>query len=171
MNKYVYRLYKETFPKLFEEEKKLIKQSINGNYQIEHIGSTAVPGLGGKGIIDIMIGTTRDEVKNIVKKAEQLGYIYIPQASIPNRLFLRRPYPDNFETEAAYHLQVVNRESDEWKNALSFRDYLRTHPDDLTKYAKIKQKAAEKADEDKDKYMNIKEGVIKGILKKALVTA
>ncbi len=168
MNKYSYRPYREEFPQIYEQEKELIQRNIKGDFQIEHVGSTAIPGLGGKSIIDIMIGTKKDKMKDIVKQAEKLGYDYIPQASYPNRLFLHKPYPADFDKETAYHLHVANIESDDWKNTITFRDYLKTHHEDLEKYAQIKQQAANTANEDKETYMRIKEGVIKEILKKAV---
>lgn len=171
MNKYSYRPYKFEFPQIYEKEEKLIKKTIKGDYQIEHIGSTAVAGLGGKGIIDIMIGTKKDQMMDIVKQAKKLGYIYIPQASYPNRLFLHKPYPEDFDEKTTYHLHVANIDSDDWKNTIAFRDYLKTHPEDLEKYAQIKQQAANAANEDKETYMRIKEGVIREILNKAVTTS
>lgn len=170
MNKYSYRLYKFEFPQIYDKEKVLIEKSIEGDFQIAHIGSTAVPGLGGKGIIDIMIGTKKDKMKNIVNQAEKLGYVYIPQASYPNRLFLHKPYPEDFDKETTYHLHIANIDSDEWKNTIAFRDYLRAHPEDLEKYAQIKQQASNAANEDKETYMRLKADVIREILKKTVTT-
>lgn len=168
MNKYSYRPYRPEFPEIYNNEETLIKKNIKGDFQIEHVGSTAVPGLGGKGIIDIMIGTKKDTMMDFVKQAEKLGYKYIPQASYPNRLFLHRPYPEDFDKETSYHLHVANIDSDDWKNTIAFRDHLRTHPKDLEKYAKVKKQAANAANEDKEIYMKVKEGVIQEILRKAV---
>lgn len=54
-NKYVFKPYNPVFSKLFETEKKRLSNYLTGLFRIEHVGSTAVPGLGGKGIIDIYI--------------------------------------------------------------------------------------------------------------------
>lgn len=170
VNKYSYRPYKLQYPGIYRKEKALIEANIKRGFQIEHIGSTAVAGLGGKGIIDIMIGTRKDKMKKVVNQAEKLGYVYIPQASYPNRLFLHKPYPEDFDKEIAYHLHIANIDSDEWKNTIAFRDYLRTHPEDLEKYAHIKQQAANTANENKEAYMKLKEDVIREILKKAVTT-
>jgi len=170
MNKYSYRPYREEFPQIYEKEKELIQRNIKGDFQIEHVGSTATPGLGGKSIIDIMIGTKKDKMKDIVKQAEKLGYKYIPQASYPNRLFLHKPYPEDFDKETTYHLHVANIDSDDWKDTIAFRDYLRAHPEDLEKYAQIKQQAANAANEDKETYMRIKESFIQEILRKTVTS-
>lgn len=170
MNKYSYRPYNYKFPQIYKKEKDFIKRNIKGDFKIEHIGSTAVPGLGGKGIVDIMIGIKKNEMMDIVKQAEKLGYNYIPQASYPNRLFLHKPYPKDFDKEIAYHLHIVNIDSDDYKNTIAFRNYLKTHPEDLEKYAQIKQQAADIANEDKETYMKIKEATIKEILKKTVIS-
>ena len=64
MNKYIFKPYHEIFPKLFEQEKLRLSKYLTGEYMIEHIGSTAVPGLGGKGIIDIMISVSKDKMRD-----------------------------------------------------------------------------------------------------------
>lgn len=168
MNKYSFKPYNPLFPEFFENEKDRLLKNISGSYQIEHIGSTAVPNLGGKGVIDIMIGVSED-MKNISQQAQRLGYIFRANASTPQRLFLRTEYPEDFEKEIVFHLHIVPLESNEWRNVLAFRDYLKTHPDDLRRYAEVKQKAAKDSNQDKDKYMNIKEKMIKEILQKALI--
>lgn len=59
MSKYVFKPYNSIFPELFEKEKERLSKYLTGEYQIEHVGSTAVQGLGGKGIIDIYLATPR----------------------------------------------------------------------------------------------------------------
>jgi GrpB-like predicted nucleotidyltransferase (UPF0157 family) len=168
MKKYDFKPYNPNYPAVFEIEKKRLSQFLTGKYQIEHIGSTAVPNLGGKGIVDIMIGVSKDRMEELSKQAQKAGYIFRPLASTPERLFLRTEYPEDFERNVAYHIHITYPESDEWKKPIVFRDYLRTHPEAVKKYSDIKQKAAQKADEDKNVYMKIKESVINEILNKAL---
>ncbi len=168
MKKYEFRPYVSNFPSLFDEEKNRLAQFLTGDCQIEHIGSTAVPGLGGKGIIDIMIAVPKDQMESFSLKAQKAGYIFRPQVSVKGRLFLRTEYPEDFENEKVFHIHITYSESADWKNALAFRDYLKTHPDDLRKYAKFKMRAAQEANQDAETYLSIKEPVIKRILSKAL---
>lgn len=51
------------------------------------------------------------------------------------RLFLRTENPEDFKNEKVFHIHITYSESSDWKNALALRDYLKIHPDDLTKYA------------------------------------
>lgn len=168
MKKYEFKPYNPGFPNLYEEEKNRLAKFLSGDYQIEHIGSTAVPGLGGKGIIDIMIAVSKDQMETISQQTQKAGYIYRPLASTETRLFLRTEYPEDFSKENAYHLHITFPESSDWKESLAFRDYLKTHSEDLNKYADIKKKAAQEANESTDKYKNIKESVLKEIINKAL---
>jgi GrpB-like predicted nucleotidyltransferase (UPF0157 family) len=168
MKKYEFKPYNPDCPKLFSKEMKRLAEALLGEYQIEHIGSTAVPGLGGKGIIDIMIATTRSEMENISEQAQKAGYIFRPLACTKTRLFLRTEYPEDFSNGIAYHLHITFPESADWKEAIAFRNYLRAHPEDLEKYAEIKKQAAQEANENTDKYKSIKEGIIKEIIRKAI---
>lgn len=65
MKKYVFKPYKESFPELFDNEKKRIAALLGTDPVIEHIGSTAVPGLGGKGIIDIAIAVKKENLSQV----------------------------------------------------------------------------------------------------------
>lgn len=135
MKKYEFKVYSSDSPNLFEEEKNRLVQFLSGDYQIEHIGSSAVPGLGGKGIIDIMVAVSRDQMQNICEQAQKAGYLFRPLDSTETRLFLRTEYPEDFQNAKVYHLHITFPESDDWKEAVAFRDYLRTHPKDLKRYA------------------------------------
>lgn len=171
MKKYEFKPYNPAFVKFFEKEKERLSSFLSGDYKIEHIGSTAIPGLGGKGIIDIMIAVPKDQMETFSKQAQKAGYIFRPQASVKDRLFLRTDYPEDFEKEKVFHIHITYPESTDWKNALAFRDYLRTHQDDLNRYAKAKKKAAQEANEDTETYMSIKESILREILTKALVVS
>ena len=168
MKKYQFKPYNPNFPKLFNEEKNRLTNFLAGEYQIEHIGSTAVPGLGGKGIIDIIVAVPKNQMEDVSEQAQKAGYIFRPLASTETRLFLRTEYPGDFSKYTAYHLHVTFPESNDWKEAIAFRDYLKTHPEDLEKYAKVKQQAAQEANEKTEKYKSIKEDIVKEITAKAL---
>ena len=75
-DKYVYKPASCLFPELFQKEKKRIEQACDALLQIEHIGSTAIPGLGGKGIIDIAIATKKHTWEATKLQLQSLGYVY-----------------------------------------------------------------------------------------------
>lgn len=168
MKKYVFKPYSKRFPELFENEKQRIISGIKEKIDIEHIGSTAVPNLGGKGIIDIAIAVSKENIESISKQLQKLGYEFKPHAGTPDRLFFLTDLPDDEAEVRKYHIHLTYLNSKDWKEMISFRDYLRGNPKEARKYAESKKKAAQESNEDKDKYMKLKEPAIKDILDKLL---
>lgn len=160
--KYIFKKYDPSYPKLFLGEKQRLTKALGKKIFIEHIGSTAVPNLGGKGIVDIAIGTKKNLLEKIAKGLEEIGYEFKPSAGIEKRLFFQIKRKNQ-----TYHIHLADIKVDEWKRMLAFRDYLRTHPEDAKEYADAKKKAAKVANGDKDTYMRKKEPAIKKILEKA----
>src|SRR3989338_13326 len=168
MNKYIFKQYDPIFPKLFKKEQQRLKQILGHKYPVEHIGSTAVPYLDGKGIIDMMISVPRklmNQVSQLLQK--QAGYEFSESGGDKERLFHYQDLPDTEESIRRYHVHVTFFESESRKRAIAFRDYLIKHPEDLKRYAQIKQKAAIEASEDRETYLAIKQPVIDEIIKKA----
>ena len=107
---------------------------------IEHVGSTAVFGLGGKGIIDLAIAANKKDIDKISQCLQMdLGYIFRESGSAFERWFFRIDLPDVEEGIRRYHLHLTFPESHEWETLLLFRDYLRSHPEDVAKYAELKK--------------------------------
>ena len=155
--------YNSKLPKIFEKQKKRISKVIDNN-DIHHIGSTAVPELGGKGIIDIMIGIKNwKEAKSIVKKIKKIGFKHIHPRE-KGRLFLSKHRkstpPDNV------HIHIVRKGGKEYKELLFFRDYLRKNKKEVKKLFKLKLKWLKEAKGDRKRYFKLKENYVKQILKK-----
>lgn len=163
MQKYVFKPYSKIFPELFEKEKARILSHINEPLAIEHVGSTAVPNLGGKGIIDIAIATTKYELDSVSDQLQRLGYEFRPTFSTPDRLYFIIFLPDPEEKTRRYHIHLTYPENSEWKNFIDFRDYLRGHPEALQEYAELKEKAALEADQNGKEYRKLKEPIFKKI--------
>lgn len=101
---------------------------------VEHVGSTAVPGLPAKPVIDLMASLPGlDEVNE--GTLETFGYRKVP-TDMPERLFYRREDYDS----TAYHLHVVTAESWPTRNERLLRDHLLAHPDARDRYAVLKRK-------------------------------
>lgn len=143
----------------FERERQRLEEPL-GHLQarVEHIGSTAVEGLGAKPIIDIMIGMENGEaLASAVDPLLGLGYCYYPcyEGKIPERRFFARLHqlqrqvfddasqlPLRDEFPPTHHLHVVAYNSPFWKRHLAFRDYLRTHSITRDAYYRLKVKIA-----------------------------
>ncbi len=105
---------------------------------IEHVGSTAVPGLPARPVIDLLASVVDlDEVDD--DALESLGYRAAPP-DLPERLFYRREDYDS----TAYHLHVVTAASWPTRNERLLRDHLLTHPDDRDRYGALKRELMEK---------------------------
>lgn len=163
MKKYVFRPYSTLFPELFLKEKARIAPHINLDAIIEHIGSTAVPGLGGKGIIDIGIAVDRKEIESVSLALQAIGYKFRPVFSTADRLYFITYLPDAEEPNRRYHIHLTYLENKEWKEFLGFRNYLIDHPNDLKEYADLKEKAALDSDGQGEKYRDLKEPLINKI--------
>ena len=164
--KYVFKPYNPIFPTLFEKEKSRIAAHLGRAVAIEHIGSTAVPGLGGKGIIDIAIAVDRNEIENVSKKIQEIGYEFRPNFSTPDRFYFVAIRPDPEEGERRYHIHLTYPENSEWKDLIFVRDYLRAHPEEAREYEELKKKAASEANQEGEKYRAIKNPLIRKILQK-----
>lgn len=167
MKKYIFKPYNSFFPRLFEREKSRIAAQIGPNIIMEHVGSTAIPKMGGKGIIDIAIAVNLDEIERVSKILQDLGYLFRESWSVPERWFFRADLSDEVEGTRRYHVHLTVAESDEWKNLLLFRDYLRSHPEDANTYAELKKEAAEQFNEDGSAYRKKKAPFFMDILERA----
>ena len=146
---------------------------------VEHIGSTAVEGLGSKPIIDILIGIDGQEALNsVAEPLLDMGYCYYPcyEMKIPERRFFarlqelqRQVFEDVGQIPAheafphTHHLHVVAYGSPFWKRHLAFRDYLRTHSMARDAYHRLKVKLANETWESGDDYAEAKTGFIRNI--------
>lgn len=145
----------------YREEQTNLEKIVGQKYisRINHIGSTAVPGLIAKPTIDILLEIKRETpVPELISWLEQAGYLLTPQPKNPppHLMFLKGYTPEGFQGQA-FHLHV--RYSGDW-NELYFRDYLRDHPDIAKRYGLIKQKLKQAFKHDRDGYTQAKTGFI-----------
>ena len=171
--KYRYEDYDSNYPALFEKEAEVINKTLVGkNYEMQHFGSTSIPNVGGKGIIDIYIATGKENFEEFTKLLEKIGYEMRESGGTEDRIFHHKVVTDENGKQQIFHVHVTHFGYEDYHRSLEFRDYLRSHPDLAKKYSDIKKKASEEAlkYDDKDMmkkiYMEIKEPVIKEILQK-----
>lgn len=129
--------YDAAWPALYEAEQSRVRTALGSVVlATEHFGSTAVPGMTGKPIVDILVGV-RDlaEVERHIPALEALGYENFGEVFFRGRLYLRRRGPPHF------NLAITVKGSSFWHTQLAVRDYLRSHPDDARAYAESKRDA------------------------------
>ncbi|NJD59273.1 MAG: GrpB family protein [Anaerolineae bacterium] len=123
--------YTTEWVQLFEVEKIALQQVVEGYIlDIQHVGSTAIPGMLAKPIIDNAIAVTDFEQARVcIPLIDGLGYDYSGEQSIPRRHMFAKGNPRTF------HVHILEKKSLEWQNHLLFRDYLCQHPDATREYA------------------------------------
>ncbi|RMI46264.1 GrpB family protein [Streptomyces triticirhizae] len=115
----------------------------------EHVGSTSVPGLAAKPIIDLMVSvTTLDDVTpERVAALTRLGYRF-EDVGMPNRLFYFREHTAGARAgERSHHLHIVTADSWDTRNERLFRDHLRAHPEVAAEYEAVKRRLAAETDD------------------------
>jgi len=134
---------------------------------IEHIGSTAVPGLAAKPIIDLQASVRRlaEAQSRCVEPLQALGYTYLPQyeAWLPGELFFRKALAGPW----THHLHILQADDPRWQDRLLFRDYLRNHPEAAATYAKLKGDLAAVFDDDISGYRNAKDAFVAATMAQA----
>jgi GrpB-like predicted nucleotidyltransferase (UPF0157 family)/RimJ/RimL family protein N-acetyltransferase len=135
---------------------------------IQHIGSTAIPGLSAKPIIDIQIGVSSlEDMKLIaIPLLQKLNYEYWSDNPDPTRMFFVKGMPPYGEMRT-HHVHIFEYNSDHWRNKLIFRDYLRKHPALAKQYGELKAKLAAEHLHDREKYTDAKLEFVNKILQLA----
>jgi len=133
--------YQSGWKALYEREAELLLRALGENVLgIEHVGSTSIPGIEAKPVIDIMVAVeSLQRATELVPEVEALGYIFRPNDTIPERRFFARESAPDVRT---HHLNLTQLGSVFWVNQLAFRDYLRTHADMAAEYVKLKKHLA-----------------------------
>ncbi|SRR5258708_3475618 len=168
MPKYVFEPHEKIFEQLFIAEQKRIQKAVKEPIVIEHIGSTAILGLAGKGIIDIAVGGNKEDMQTISQELQKIEYEFRPGPSTEERLFHRIDLPDSLGKLRRYHVHLTYLNSRDWQEMIAFRNYLRSNKEARERYANLKQYAANTVNEDGVQYRKLKEPMIQEILKKAL---
>ncbi len=138
---------------------------------IEHFGSTAVPGLIAKPIIDILIA-----VHSLARaKAEAiepilgLGYVYWADNPKPDRMFFVKGMPP-YGARRTHHVHITEPDGEMWRRRLPFRDYLRAHPDEAARYAALKRDLAQRHATDREAYTDAKTDYVAAVYRRMGVT-
>jgi len=160
--------YESKAPEIFKGIRRFIYDVIPYKIEVEHIGSTAVPGLGGKGIIDILIVTQHQyQLPEIAEILRNKGFNHNPEPRhAEDRFFVSGPYRYKGE-ELHIHIHITFSGSKEYKDKLLFRDYLRQHIEEARTYFELKKRWSIEAGSDPSKYTELKTPYINRILKKA----
>jgi GrpB-like predicted nucleotidyltransferase (UPF0157 family) len=162
----------------FDEIKKVVTETVGDlALSIEHVGSTSIPRMSAKPIIDLdVVIRSYDELPVMVARLSSLGYVHQGDLGIKGREAFKREGEDVPRTGTGkvwpkHHLYVCPQGSEGLSRHLAFRDYLRAHPEELAEYEAVKRGLAEENPHDWEAYTDGKTDYIVGILRRAGVDA
>lgn len=144
----------------FQEASDHVSQALDDNVlAIHHIGSTAIPGIHAKPIIDILLLVADINMLDEQSPAmERLGYEAMGEFGIEGRRYFRKEDASGTRT---HHVHAFERGDPEYERHLAFRDYMIAHPEKAQQYSHLKQKLAQAHPEDIEAYMDGKDPFIK----------
>ena len=155
--------YDHSWPDRFAEEQVALAQAI-GSWAtggIHHVGSTAVPSLDAKSIIDILVGVDSLEASRACfDPLANLAYLYAPYLADEMHWFCK-PHP----ARRTHHLHLVPTDSRRFRDELSFRDWLRESPQAAEEYAALKHDLADRFADDREAYTDAKAAFIRRVLR------
>ena len=159
--------YDPSWPGLFQSLRKRIANALGDMAAaIEHIGSTAVPDLAAKPIIDIdVLLASGTMLPAAIERLASLGYAHQGNLGIPEREAFLAPAID-----PAHHLYVCPPCSTEFRRHMAFRDYLRAHPRHAKIYGDLKISLAERFREDRSAYIAAKGEFVAELTNRAIAT-
>lgn len=162
MNEVVVLDYDPGWPRVFEELRSILWPAVSDiAISIEHVGSTAVPGLAAKPVIDIDVVVPEGDVPTGIKRISDLGYEHRGDLGIPSREAFRRP-----PGTPRHHLYLCPSGSPALANHIAIRDYLRADASAAIEYGKLKKRLARRFPRDIDAYIEAKTDYLVAILRK-----
>ena len=159
--------YNPNWQKEFEAERQRLFETFGEKIlEVEHIGSTSIPGLAAKPIIDMVVAVKSfDDLPEFIDELQKLGYEYMPERLFDNRKF----FPKGSQENRTHHLNLVLQDDPEqWTKPIAFRDYLRTHGREREEYAKLKITLAQEYTNDRATYTKMKDDFFQSTINKSL---
>jgi GrpB-like predicted nucleotidyltransferase (UPF0157 family) len=161
--------YDPRWPILFDQEAKRLRATLDPSLIVglEHFGSTAIPGLSAKPIIDILIAvrSLADAQVAFVEELRSLEYVYWADNPKKDRMFFVKGMPP-FGSRRSHHVHVTEPNGEMWQR-LAFRDYLRTHPEEAADYERLKRRLAAKHQTDREAYTDAKSAYVETVMRRA----
>jgi GrpB-like predicted nucleotidyltransferase (UPF0157 family) len=158
--------YDPAWPAMFEREAAAIRSALGSvAVRVDHVGSTAVPGLDAKPIIDIQVSVASMEPVDAYRRPlEGLGYLYVLHPDFPDFPFLGKPAA----RPRTHHIHICEAGGPHERRHLAVRDFLRAHPEEVAAYAAFKRVIAGRCPGDRLAYMARKDRYVVDLERRAL---
>lgn len=156
--------YDPHWPEAYREEAERIAEVLEHDFvDIQHVGSSAVPGLAAKPVIDVMVAVEHfKSIEEYSRRLAPLGYQHMTHPAEAVRIFFRKGLP------RTHHLHIVEYGTREYRRHLLFRDYLRRHPEAAQAYEQLKRELADRFATDRPTYTESKTDFIRSVVALAL---
>jgi GrpB-like predicted nucleotidyltransferase (UPF0157 family) len=158
--------YDPAWPTLAEAELDRIKEALGDvAVRLEHVGSTAVPGLAAKPVLDLQLSVAAIEPRErYVEPLELLGYLFVPAPEPPDFHFFAKPP----ERPRSHHLHVCGAGTQHEFRHLAVRDFLRTHDLEAARYAALKRQVVAQHPQDRLAYIEGKDEYVAALEARAV---
>ncbi|OED31461.1 hypothetical protein BHE17_02515 [Planococcus maritimus] len=165
MRKVIVTAYDKRWSAAFEEAAAEIRKILgSGCLDIQHIGSTAVPGLAAKPVIDVLVAVADIEtVDRFEESFRKLGYHAKGENGLPGRRYFERG-----GDERTHHVHCYEQDNPEIARHLAFRDFLKVNPQTAAAYGQLKMELATQYPLDIERYIKGKQMMVEEIEKKAM---
>lgn len=152
--------YNANWSNQYEQEKQQVLLALGNTVtNIQHIGSTSVPGLAAKPVIDMLLGLSQiPPLPKQISNLEAIGYRYYGELGIPGRHYFRKGMP------RTHQIHAVLTDSEFWQSHILFRDFLRNNSQAAQRYEILKRKLAQEFECDRTSYTNSKAPLIEQLL-------
>ena len=167
--------YHPRWPQLFEEERARLHAAI-GEWaaDIQHVGSTSIPGIAAKPIIDIAVHLrSLVDALYCITPLMELGYECLGEFGIPGRIYFRKRTDQPIRGQShdgigrTHQIHMYELTNEQYEKQIVFRDYLRAHPDARKGYETLKRQLAERHARDVEAYAMAKSDFVQSILRSA----
>jgi thiosulfate/3-mercaptopyruvate sulfurtransferase len=161
--------YDPTWPARFAVEAEKLRAVLDPSLVvgIEHFGSTAIPDLAAKPVIDILVAVTSlaRAKATLIQPILGLGYVYWSENPATDRMFFVKGMPP-YGTGRTHHIHITEPAGEMWRRRLHFRDHLRANPDEARRYEALKQDLATRFPDDRERYTQGKTAYIEALYRR-----
>lgn len=152
--------------KIFEREKNELRKNLGDNVSIEHVGSTAIPNMVGKNIIDILVGAKDEkEFDDFKIKIKKMGFC--PSGGSANNIYQFFASREEETKEGDVHIHLVIEDTKRYRDFIVLRDYLLANSGEAQEYAKCKLNILRCVTSDRKTYRNTKSEYVVALIERA----
>ena len=152
--------------KIYNDVLKKLKNNLGENVPVNHVGSTALPNMYGKNIIDILIGAKdTDELDELTLKIKKMGFFPGKNSKGPIYRFFANTEEETKSGDVHLHLVIID--SDRYKDFLILRDYLLKNKEERKNYSNMKKSILNNGNNQREDYKAIKSEYVSALLERA----